>query len=86
MPSSSVGKKGDDRANKKTVMYLVIYHCGVGWGSDALLGKVGSLIKQFIHPKLQGHYYTAMNGQTQKLSDQALYTVSLLDFFMLRYL
>lgn len=41
MPSSSVGKKGDDRANKKTVMYLVIYHCGVGWGSDALLGKVG---------------------------------------------
>lgn len=73
MPSSSVGKKGDDRANKKTVMYLVIYHCGVGWGSDALLGKVGSLIKQFIHPKLQGYEWT--NSEAERSSFVYRFTV-----------
>lgn len=45
MLSSFVGKKGDDRVNKKSVMYFVIYYCGVGWGSDVLLGKVGLFIK-----------------------------------------
>lgn len=67
----------------------MIYHWGGGCGSDASLGKGGSLIKQLTLPKPQGHYYTivfsAIKGQNQKLSNQTFYTLEPLNFVVVQF-